>query len=273
MATAGAMSEFARLPTGKKVTIFVVIAVLLGAIYYKFVFSDLKAELQEVRTLHETTKATNKKLEADIPRFAKLRAKKAVLDAMIREHQRALPTEAEVPAFFEGIERKVTEAGVEVTKWTKKPEEPVDAFVKVPLDVELTGTFLQLKRFFASLVEKKPAKRGGVPGEPNVEERERIVSVEDLVISQPTIRNREVILTAKFTAVTFRQEDTEPDAPGAATKTGVGPPGSSTPSGSSAPPMPSAGTPAGAKVRVEDSLKQGEERVNGSGSARLNGGL
>jgi Tfp pilus assembly protein PilO len=249
------------------------------------VLKSLREDVESARQANDTAVQKNRKLEQDIPRFAKLRAKQDTLEATIKELQRALPTEAEVPAFFEGIERKMTETGVEVTKWTKLPEESIEAFVKVPLDVEITGTFMQIKRFFASLVEKKQPRREIIPGQDApVEERERVVSIENLAIMQPMIRNRELILTAKFTAVTFRQADKAPAGPGAASSaTAPAPASSPTPSSpspsASTPPLPSAATPAGAKVRVEDSLQKGEQRDTlkpdpaATGSARLKGGM
>ena len=287
MATSGVMADFGRMPASRKVLVFVVIGALLGLLYFRFVYRSLKADVTAAEAKLKVSASANATLEADIPRFAQLRAKKEILDATIVEHQKALPTEAEVPAFFETVERKITEAGVEVVKWNKKIEEPIEAFVKVPLDVELTGTFLQLKRFFASLVEKKKPKNV-VPGQGNgVEERERVVSIENLVLSQPTVRNREIFMTAKFTAVTFRQEDKAPAAPGApgSVPENSPPPGSSPdgPAPSAPPPLPSSGgllgAPAAAKARVEDALQKSEQRVKdgttdpGAGSARLKGGL
>ncbi len=271
MATSGVMADFGRMPTSRKVLVFAAIGLVLGLLYFKFGLKSLRADVEEAREANDANVALNQKLELDVPRYTKLRAKKELLDATIRQLQCALPTEAEVPAFFEGIERKVTETGVEVTKWTKKAEEPIDTFVKVPLDVEITGTFMQVKRFFASLVEKKQTKRDAVPsGDRAGEECERIVSIENLVISQPTVRNREIVLSAKFTAVTYRQEDKAPAGPGAASAAAP-----ASPASGDAKPLPSAATPNGAKLRVEESLKKGEERdtVTGSGSARLKGGL
>jgi hypothetical protein len=169
------------------------------------------------------------------------------LKRIIDENQKALPTGAELPAFFDTLNRKVNEAGVEIRKWEYKTDIPVDAFVKVPVEIELTGTFFQLKRFFASLVQRGVSVRGE-------EERERIVTIENLQLTSPTVRGREILLTAKFTASTFRQEGPDPtfelpgDLPGAAT------------------PLPGAGTPAGAKGRVEESMRQQDERTRkGSG--------
>jgi len=287
MATSGAMADFGRLPTSRKILLFAVIGLLSGFLYYRLVYKSLVESRDKAKTAHANAVGQNATLEGDLPKFNELRAKKEVLDALIIEHQKALPNQAEVPAFFETLERKITESGVEVLKWNKKLEEPVESFVKVPLEVELNGTFLQLKRFFASLVEKKQ-KGGPLPTDKqNVEEQERIVSIEDLALTSPTVRNGEIILTAKFTAVTFRQADVAPPAPGApgsapapAPASGAPPAMPSAPAPSSAPPLPSAGTPAGAKARTEDALDKDVQRrdtaidkANGGGSDRLKGGL
>ncbi len=281
MAASGAMADFARMPTSRKILLFVVVGLLLGFLYYRLAYKSAVEARDKAKALHTAADDQNRTLDADVPKFEQLRANKTCLDGDIIELQKALPTEAEVPAFFETLERKITEAGVEVLKWNKKPEEAVEQFVKVPLEVELTGTFLQIKRFFASVVEKKQPPR--TPGTDQKQERERIVSVEDLSLTSPTVRNREIILTAKFTAVTFRQADsTTPVVPGTpgtnAPTPASGTPAPAMPSTSTPPPLPSAGTPQGAKARAEDAIdKDGKRRTDAldkaDGSARLKGGL
>ena len=250
MASSGAMADFGRMPTSRKVLIFVVIGLILGLLYWRFVYKPLKEKVDRVEAEHTTLINLNKQLEGDIPKYAVLRQQMTELQKTIEENQKALPSEAEIPHFFETLERKMTESGVEITKWKKGTEESVESFVKVPVDIELTGTFNQLKRFFASLVEQKATP---TVDEHGVEERERIVSIENLQLVQPAVRNREIVLSAKFTAVTFRQDDKSQkptQAPGP------------TPAGK---PLPPAATPQGAKVRVEDSLQKSEDR----GSAAL----
>jgi type IV pilus assembly protein PilO len=281
-ASSGAMADFARLPTSRKILLFAVIGLVIGFLYYRFVFKSLDTSVEKAKNVYQQAAGQNTALENDLPEFEKLRAKKEEVDVLITENQKALPTESEVPAFFETLERKITESGVDILKWNKRSEEPVESFVKVPLDVELTGTFLQIKRFFASLVEKK-SKPTAIDNK-GVEERERIVSIENLSLSAPTVRNREIVLTAKFTAVTFRQADVVPTAgapgvlPSATPATGGSAP--AMPSTSS-PPMPSAGTPEGARIRTENALEKDQQRRDGaidkanggSGSDRLKGGL
>jgi len=295
MATSGALADFARMPTQKKVMVFVMIGVVLAAGYWKLVYKSLGEQLESAQVDHDNKVQTNKKLADDIPKYEELRTHMTKLRELIEKNQTALPSEAEVAAFFETLQRKVNESGVEIHKWTNRAEEPVESFVKVPVDVEMTGTYMQIKRFFASLIQKdvRPAQ----PDANASEDHERIVSIENLALSTPTVRNREIVLTAKFTAVTFRQEDkpagsdkgpngqlgaAKPAAPRPpAVPSRPAPPPTPT---VAPPPLPSAATPAGAKARVEDSIDKGDTRnrnaagvheakAPGAGSDRLKGGL
>lgn len=278
MATSGALNDFARMPTQRKVLIFVVIGLALAALYWQFVYKGLKSDLEQAEASNRSMVEQNEKLAKDIPAYDKLKAKIGELEAKIAENQKALPTEAEVPAFFETLERKVTESGVEINKWKKLKEEPVESFVKVPVEIEINGTFMQIKRFFASLVQKGVTPVNPVaPSDGQVEEKERIVSIENLALTNPTVRNREINLTAKFVAVTFRQEDkSAKDAKKAKDDAAA-----------KAKALAPASTPKGAKERTEDAINKGDAKDRnatgvdeaktpaGSGSAdtKLKGGI
>jgi type IV pilus assembly protein PilO len=240
MATSAFIADFGRLPTGRKVTSFVIAGLLLGLLYYRFVYQPLAEEAAAARAAYESTLRTHATGAASLTKYAELRPAMDKLREQLARNQAALPTEAEVPAFFETLERKVKESGVEIAKWTKRVEEPIESFVKVPVEIEITGTFMQIKRFFASLVQKNLGAGEG-------EERERIVSIESLVISQPQVRNREIFLAAKFVAVTFRQDE----------KAASGKPGA--PAGPAAPPplRPRGADPAVAPAPAGEPLKRG----------------
>ena len=251
-------ADFARLPPRQKVMVFVVIGFLLGALYWQFVYKGLEADLTAAQNEQAAKKQLNTKLEQDIPEFAKLQAHMDRLRRIIDENQKALPTEAELPAFFETLNRKVLESGVEVIRSKQGKEELVDTFIKVPIDYEIQGTYTQIKKFFASLVPKK--KKPGQSAEPApggeqaVEERERIVSIENLTLTSPVARNRELRLTARFTASTYRQEEKKP-APNAKPAAASAPPPGSAPA---APPP--ASTPKAAKEQTEKALDKGDQK-------------
>lgn len=271
------MADFAKLPRRQKVMLFAVIALMLGLLYNQFVLKKLKADLEEAQGEHDSKVAENSRLEHDIPEFQKLKARMVNLNRIIDENAKALPTEAELPAFFDMLNRKVLESGVEVVRSSQGKEVPIESFVKVPIDYEIQGSYTQIKKFFASLLphKKKAGEADGQDGE--VAEKERIVSIENLSLSNPTVRNREIRLTAKFTASTYRQEEKGDAAPGPrpAPKPTTPPPPQQPKVNPSAT---GASTPAGAKAKTDDAMDKNQQRNNGassvdSGSARMKGGL
>jgi Tfp pilus assembly protein PilO len=269
------MADFARLPNQRKAMIFIVAGFLMFLLYYQFGFKSLSKDLDDANAQHNAKVAASHKADQDIKTFNELKPAVNRLKAQIDQNEKALPTEAELPAFFETLNRKVTESGVQVNRSNQAAEAPVESFIRVPVDFEIQGTFMQIKRFFASLVPKK--KKAGMSdvtssGDPAVEERERIVSIDNLTIGDPQVKNREIILTAKFTANTFRQEeklDLAPAKPAGAAATPTPPPAGA---GSAAKPLPPAATPQGAKVRANNAMDKSEQRT-GSADQRLKGGL
>ncbi|MGE5182878.1 MAG: type 4a pilus biogenesis protein PilO [Acidobacteriota bacterium] len=276
-----ALADFARMPTQRKVLVFVVIGLALGGLYYQFSFKGLKADIDEAEAQHGAKVALNKKLDSDKEDFKVLKLRNCQLKRIIDENQTALPTEAELPAFFETLNRKVLESGVEVRKWQQEKEEPVESFIKVPVQIELTGSYMQIKKFFASLIEKRKksgnatqatATDTGCNSGP-IEEHDRIVSIENLNLTNPTVVNHEIVLTAKFTAATYRKEEA-PDQ----TTPGAPPQVKKAPPPAAGAPMPPAATPQGAKVRTEKAMDKDDSRTKNApgvqdGSAKLKGGI
>jgi Tfp pilus assembly protein PilO len=208
----------------------------------------MRKEKGELEATKESLEAESAKIARDLVEFKKLAERSEELKKIIEENQRALPTGAELPAFFETLNRKIGEAGVEVKKWEYKKEIAVETFFKVPLEIEVSGTFHQLKRFFASLIQRESS-------EPGVADRDRIISIENLQLTVPKNAARELQLTAKFTASTFRQGDPEPSAtpkpakpkPKAAAPKPAGPAATPAPAPGAAPAAAPAGAKGGAK--------------------------
>ena len=232
MATNPALAEFAKKSTTYKIGVFVGIGVLLGALYFQFGWKSLKEKRQSARDQHDSLVQRSAQLEKDAKDYKIQLAKRDELQHKIEENQKALPTDSEMSAFLETLNRKFGEAGVDVKKWDIKKDVTLDNFVKVPMQIELTGTFYQIKRFFASLVQREDATSASDGAAP---ERERIVTIEDLQLSDPKVTNREIVLTARFVASTFKQsapaDSATPGTPGAAS-----PPGAATPAPVPTPP-------------------------------------
>lgn len=247
------LDEFYKKTPQQKAIAFGGIALLAGFAYYKFGYSPLKDKLENVESEKAVMIDNSSKLDGDIKKFKELKLRMEELERKIEKNKVSLPSEAELPAFFETLNRKVTESGVEVLKWDNQKDVVSGEFIRVPVKIEMTGTFFQIKRFFASLVQRDVAAVGP-DGKAATEDRDRVVSVEGLELTDPRVKNREIIMTAKFTASTFRQEDKT----GSATTPG-GKPASAAPA---KPGAPAAGAtpPQAAGAKVDAALKTDAQR-------------
>jgi Tfp pilus assembly protein PilO len=259
MATSGVMADFTRLPTSNKVMLFVLVGAVLGIAYWQLIYKSLAQSVSDAETDHDTKNAMNNKLAADLPKYEALKAQAAELQRKINANSKALPTETELPAFFETINRKLLDSGVELVRTLQQPQENVEGFVKVPISIEVQGSFLQIKRFFASLQQHDLGPKDDAQP---TDDRERIISIENLSLTDPKVNNGVVILDAKFIASTFRLADA-PAGSGSAAGAGSAakpatPPAAGAPMPTGAP-LPTS-TPAGAKASVEKSLEKGDAR-------------
>jgi len=297
MASGGVMADFARLPPQRKVMVFAVIGLLLGLLYWQFIYKSLNSKLEDSRTAKAAKVTKNAQLDKDLTDYKAKQERYPDLVLKNAANQKALPTDADRPALWDMLGPKIAQSGVQFVSSEDRAEAPIESFIKVPVEVTITGTFMQLKRFFASLTQVNitpQSARGTDKTNKDEEDRERIISIDTLKIDSPVTRDREVYLTCKFTATTFRQVEkvvtpAKPGQPNQAAGTA--------PSAGTAPPppptdtRPSAATPAGARQRTEDALQKGDaanrnaqgideaktpdssKTGSGSGSARLKGGL
>jgi Pilus assembly protein, PilO len=259
------MADFARLPSQRKVMVFIIAGCLLGLLYWQFVYKKLARELDDARGAHASKIAQSKKLDHDLEDYKKLQPLMSKLLERIGHDESALPTEAELPAFLDELNRKVLESGVTVNRAEQRPDEPVESFVRVPINFEIQGTFMQIKRFFSLLIPHR-ARTSDDPSHPeSAEEPDRLVSIENLSVGDPQVRNHQLVMTARFTAMTFRKEEVKP--PPSAKPAAAGATGAAT--GSRPPP---AATPAGANAATNDAMDKDQQRSSGS-AAQLKGGI
>jgi type IV pilus assembly protein PilO len=288
MAKSGAMADFARLPASRKVLIFVVIGALFGLLYRQFVYKSLVDDVEEAEAATGAKADQVKALDAQLKDYNDQQEKYGDNVRKMQRNQRALPNEAELPAFLDTLGQKVRQAGIESFTFTPSSEIPIDNFVKVPVQVEITGTFMQIKRFFASLAQDDITASGKPKEKTDNDEHDRIVSVESMSIGQPIMKNGEVQLTAKFTATTFREGEQalkpgQGSGSGSAAQPPPLPPPPPPPAGSA---KPSPNSPAGVGQRAQNAIDKADQKTRdasgvgeskgsaaGSGSARLKGGL
>ena len=209
---ANLITEFGKKPPAVRAGIIAAVIVALGALYYQLVYSGLRKDVQAANDSAAALVADEQKLVKEEQEYKQLSEKQEALERMIQENDTALPTAAQLPSFFDMLNRKVGEAGVDVLEWTYLKELQVEETIfKVPVQITLQGTFHELKKFFWLLYRMNQSDREAAAEEPGapveVEERDRILTIEDLHIRKPEMRNNELLLTATFRASTFRKEE------------------------------------------------------------------
>jgi Tfp pilus assembly protein PilO len=265
MASSSIITEFGRKPPLVKVGVFVAIGLVLGALYWQLVYSGLRKDVQAAEDTKGALVADEQKLTKDEKEFTQLKEKQDVLETMIKENDNALPTAAQLPSFFDMLNRKVGEAGVDVRRWIYLKEVQVEETIfKVPVEIEIQGTFYEIKKFFhllyrLNLTDRQAAEEIGESPETaaDVEERDRILTIEDLELGSPAVRNNELTLTATFRASTFRKEVPEAELPPADDKKAK----AGAAKASSKNPVQQA------KDKTEDAMEKSDDRARKAGGA------
>ncbi len=213
MADSGFLEEISQRSLGYQILVILTPMALGALFYWQFMYADMNDHTRGLEGRLAQLSQEQKRLDADVEEQRRLTERKNQLEEAIRANQRALPTEAELPAFFDYLQRRAGDAGVTIRSWDQMPEEPVDAFMRVPVRMEIVGTFSGLMRYFQLLGPPQAGTQDRDDG--SVRVGERIVSIENLSLVDPKLEDNDVLLTARFVASTFRQAP-EPQDPAAA---------------------------------------------------------
>ncbi len=193
MAGKDLVAQLSKKPPSVKAGILAGVLVAFGLLYWQLLYSSLEEEFTRAGRARETLEKENKKLKEDLSRRTELVEKKKELDSLMRKNQVSLPASSELPAFFALLQKQAAAAGVKIRSWTRGSEVPIETYVRVPIGIEITGSFYQINKYFHLL-----------------HQTQRPVSVEKVSIGSPTAERGEIVLTAKFTAATYRQADAPP---------------------------------------------------------------
>jgi type IV pilus assembly protein PilO len=187
-----------KLSLAKKIGVTVGAIALVGLVDYQFFYGDSA-------TMIASARAHQVELSDELASYRRRRGEyigyrdelKQLLDEQ-RELLRALPKRAEIPTFLANVQEQGELAGLEVLSVDIGQEGPFDLYIKIPVKMEVRGTYHQISRFFR-----------------NVGELPRIVNVENLslAIDRDKVPSGDLQgstppkLRAKFVAATFRFND------------------------------------------------------------------
>jgi type IV pilus assembly protein PilO len=186
------IAKLLALKTPGKIAVAVGAIGVLGLLFNQLVYSDLSDDIgraEAQRTDLETERVQYDKRKRE---YLAYRSELRLLQEEQRELLRALPKKAEIPSFISNVQEQAELSGLEVLNLAIDPEAPQDLYVKIPVKMEIRGTYHQIAKFFK-----------------NTSELRRIVNVENLSLTPERSSVGEQInaptrMRAKFVAATFR---------------------------------------------------------------------
>jgi Tfp pilus assembly protein PilO len=221
------VERLAKLSTGAKAALLLVILGVVGGLYYNFFYSDLVEEEDSLVAIKKRQIEDERRLLKRKAEYQELLRQKADAEDRLRRNAIKLPDSSELPAFFQHLETQAATANVRILIRNLEKEMPIETYFKVPVHMEVSGDFYQINNYFKL---------------PN--ETARIITIENLFIGEPRRQGERVSLTAKFTASTFRAATpAQPASPAPAPGPGPAPgPASNAPAPTPNPaPQPAGG--------------------------------
>lgn len=181
-----------RMPAGAKVAASAAVGVLVATGYFFGFHMGLTEDISNAVSLKAGLKKklvvaqdAEKVYRKDLAELAERETRQKALSQI-------LPETTEYPAFLSAVQAAANVSGVKLSAWTPQKRVPDEFYARVPMKVELTGRFHQVARFFY-----------------NVGQLDRIINMENISMTQPKMKNDEVILTTSALATAFHASPPE----------------------------------------------------------------
>ena len=186
------VTKLLRLKTPIKAALTAAVLGAMFGIYYFLFYGDLSSETGSAQSGQEALKKEKDSYEKRRKEYVAYREELHRLQDEQRELLKALPKKAEIPSFISSIQEQAELSGLEVLTMTIDAEAPEELYVRIPVRMEVRGSYHSLTKFFK-----------------NVSELRRIVNIENFGLTVERTDNESGLpkLRAHFIAATFRYVD------------------------------------------------------------------
>ena len=184
--------NFDSLPLGGKIFLLFAGLAVLSAGYYLGVHMGVEEDTQAEQRRNNVLKNELQQARDRQKEYLKLREELAGRDALNKQNLRILPERAEIPAFLDTLNRLAELSGLSMGSVRPSPEIGEEFFIRVPVELIITGKYHQLAKFFY-----------------NVSRHERAINMENIKLTDPKIVGEDVVLKVSVRATTFRRKEEE----------------------------------------------------------------
>lgn len=171
----------------QKVGILAITIILIGALFYSFLYSPRADELAKLSDSVEIARNEKMVKTQKSANLARLRKDLQLLDTELKLAVAQLPDKKEIAELLSGISAKAQQAGLDVLLFRPRPETFQDFYAEVPVDITVKGNFHNTVSFFEEV------------GRLN-----RLVNIDNIGFKNPTTAGDSVVLETTSVATAFR---------------------------------------------------------------------
>lgn len=181
--------QFAKLPASNKVLVLALLLVALGVGYYVVFHGPLTEQIEAAaarKAQLDGELTASKQLQS---KFVQLREEVEARKAVDQQNMRALPRDSEIATMLAELNRIAELSGLSIQAVEPRPETDAEFYYRIPVNLELSGRYHQLAKFFY-----------------NVSRLQRAINMENIVLSDPAERGDGLVLKVGVRATTFRRK-------------------------------------------------------------------
>ena len=174
-------------PGNQKIAILAVTMILLGALYYSFLYGPRADEIATLADSVEIAQNEKKVKTQKSANLVRLRKELQQLDAELKRALAQLPEKGEIPDLLSTISAKAQQAGLDVILFRPRAETFQDFYAEVPVDITVKGNFHNTVSFFDE-----------------VGRMDRMVNINNIGFKNPTVAGDRIMLETTSVATAFR---------------------------------------------------------------------
>jgi type IV pilus assembly protein PilO len=185
------LQKLLRLKTPVKIAATLGIMIAIAGAYGGLFYLDIEDQIKGARARGAQLQAEKNNYETRKREYQAYRTELTQLQQEQRDLLKALPRKAEIPTFLSNLQEQAELSGLEIISLTIDAENPMELYVRIPVRIEVRGTYHSITKFFK-----------------NLSELPRIVNVEALSLGIEKVEaSGAPRLRARFVAATFRYRD------------------------------------------------------------------
>lgn len=181
------LDRVAKLPAAARVSILVLVAVMIGGGYFFFTYQEAHEQHVQLQAKELELQRKLSEVRSIAANIAEFEEEIANLEIKLQKILRQLPNEREIEVLLTDISGLGKKSGIEIKEFRRRDEVSRGFYAEVPIDLELTGEYHSIARFFDLLAGLR-----------------RIVNMGSINMSVSRDSMEATVLRAKGTATTFR---------------------------------------------------------------------